>query len=428
MMAQPIPRAVSQERTKNFLERATVFLLQTMIFLIPWEPLITIPSFGSAVRAVGILAFLVGILSLLSLGRLQKPSPMFFCMILFVAWVMASLLWTIDAELTLQRCFSYIQLLFFVWLIENNFVNYRDLTRTLEVYVLGSYLACGLTFLFFILAGGSSMGGRYGVGDTNWSANLVAISIPISLHLSLTKIPLRLPRKIYLFFTPIGLFMILLSGSRGGIVVAVVGLSYLLWGTKALTIFWKFIIVAVSAICIFSTIQFIPEYNLDRILGIQEELTTGTMSLRRQIWNQALIVYPEHPLSGTGFGTFPAAIGMVKGYYDISAHNSFISILVEGGIIGLGLFLLIPFVGLMSVFRIPSPDRNLWFVLLSVWGVMNLPLNLEWQKITWLIFALLACYARYYREHSRVSVRQSRRTFSMIPQKNWYPKEMGREN
>jgi O-antigen ligase len=78
------------------------------------------------------------------------------------------------------------------------------------------------------------------------------------------------------------------------------------------------------------------------------------------------------------------------------AHNTFLSVLVELGIVGallLGGLLVSAF---RSALRMPSLERCLWVALLLTWSVGVSSLTWEYRKPTWFLFGILAAhvYAR----------------------------------
>jgi O-antigen ligase len=71
------------------------------------------------------------------------------------------------------------------------------------------------------------------------------------------------------------------------------------------------------------------------------------------------------------------------------AHNTFLSVLVEEGVIGFGLFCALMGVLGLSACQMPPVARKLWIVTLGVWVVGVCGASWEMQKPTWFIFGLL---------------------------------------
>jgi O-antigen ligase len=97
------------------------------------------------------------------------------------------------------------------------------------------------------------------------------------------------------------------------------------------------------------------------------------------------------------------------------AHNTFLSVLVELGIVGaLLLFALLASV-LCSALRAGYLERCLWITLLLTWTVGVSALTWEYRKPTWLLFGLAAAHAYARRRDEPVVVyeRQPRPTYDV---------------
>jgi O-antigen ligase len=71
------------------------------------------------------------------------------------------------------------------------------------------------------------------------------------------------------------------------------------------------------------------------------------------------------------------------------AHNSFISVAVETGIVGLLLYLGMFFAVFLALMRLPSFERRFTLVLLAALMVAMMPLSWDDQKSVWFVLALL---------------------------------------
>jgi O-antigen ligase len=76
-----------------------------------------------------------------------------------------------------------------------------------------------------------------------------------------------------------------------------------------------------------------------------------------------------------------------------AAHNTFLSILAEEGLVGFGLFLLLWLGLVLPVLRLPNLVRNLWLVTLATWATGVFTLTWEDRKPTWFLFGLLAAWS-----------------------------------
>jgi len=102
--------------------------------------------------------------------------------------------------------------------------------------------------------------------------------------------------------------------------------------------------------------------------------------------------FTQKPIMGYGTGGFKAAV-RPYGIYQV-AHNSFLSVLVEQGIVGLLLYLTMIFAVVLAVCRLPRLERRFALVLLCTLGVTMLPLTWEANKAVWFVLAALLGLAR----------------------------------
>jgi O-antigen ligase len=75
------------------------------------------------------------------------------------------------------------------------------------------------------------------------------------------------------------------------------------------------------------------------------------------------------------------------------AHNTFLSILVEQGVVGFAIFLILLVMLFYSALKLPVLGRSLWLVMLLTWGLGAAAMTWENTKPTWLLFGLMAADA-----------------------------------
>jgi hypothetical protein len=167
----------------------------------------------------------------------------------------------------------------------------------------------------------------------------------------------------------IDMVWVFLSGSRGGIVLGLLGMTYLLFAMRGALP--RFAAVAAGVLLAsFLTARFagLDEYTrhrLDKALDTQEGLR-GRTSGRSDLVLGAWYMFLDHPL-GVGTGGFApswARLGIRKGMTDYAygaakeAHAAWAKTLAENGIIGLALLL-----GYVASFAVSalrrSPSRKL---------------------------------------------------------------------
>ncbi len=129
----------------------------------------------------------------------------------------------------------------------------------------------------------------------------------------------------------------LLTASRAGLLsIGILVVLLLLLPSKDEKVdIWRsfkkiFILVFTIAAIIFLAYRFLPEASLNRLLAFDDYASGSGRSIK---WEYAIELFKQRPLFGWGWGGFSyGSIG--------SLHNTFLTLLCEGGIVGLSLFTL----------------------------------------------------------------------------------------
>ena len=155
-------------------------------------------------------------------------------------------------------------------------------------------------------------------------------------------------RCICLAFYAVGVMLIVLTGSRGGLLTfGVVGLLLLFRKTRTITFSLKAITV-VFALVILS----MSSINLERystLFTLKEDYNFQGEDGRLALWSIGMQAILSNPLTGVGVMCFPNAIGLdraARGTVSqawLTAHNSAVQIGTETGVIGLLLYLWMSF-------------------------------------------------------------------------------------
>lgn len=107
-----------------------------------------------------------------------------------------------------------------------------------------------------------------------------------------------------------------------------------------------------------------------------------------RIWKAGAEAFVARPVFGYGTGSFPLVVAPILGIARAS-HNSFLSVLVEEGIVGfifyIGMFVAV----FMAALNLPALERRFALVTLATLFVAMLPLPWEDNKPAWFILAAL---------------------------------------
>ncbi len=196
-----------------------------------------------------------------------------------------------------------------------------------------------LTGLLVVLALYSLTTGRLAVlgGGPNVFARLMFLFAAASLGVSARF------RILGLVFSVIGFALVALSGSRGGLLAAVVGGFAFLWMERA-RISSKLVVVMGGVATAAMVFVFTPlgrrVYDVFSYRILELTLQEGYTSDRDVLFEEAMEVWMQQPLLGTGISGWAALQWATAESMSSHPHNLFSEILSEGGVIAGCLLLL----------------------------------------------------------------------------------------
>lgn len=376
------------------MNRIAFALLWCFVFVIPWEEVVRLPGLGSLPRLVGMLACVVGVLHVVARGSLRPLSRFHVFALLFVLWAAVSGYWSIDPEATRVRVITYVQLGVLAWLIWELAWSPASQRALLQAYVLGACVGAAGIIRNYWSGVALDAGARFsGLGaNPNDLGLILALALPIAWYLGLSS-PRRHTALAWLSFIPVGMAAILLTASRGAFAAGLVGLIIIPWTMGRLRVGAKLALVALGLCSIVLVMRFVPAASLDRIRSARADIESGYFGGRGVIWQSGLDVVKERPFAGVGAGAFGTAVAPTLGEQR-SSHQTFLSIQVEGGIVGLGLFLTmvaaLVSATMTSLPRLPRIQRTLAIVLLGVLAAGSLSAAWDYKKQLWFVLGLLA--------------------------------------
>ena len=390
----------------TYFANVTYFFLWIVVFAMPWENAVVIPGFGTVSRVIGVAAFAAAVLSIAETRSLRVPALQHNIMALFVAWATLSYFWTFDLQRTRVNAMSLIQLLMLVWLIWEFARTRKQQLLLLRAYVLGTVVSASSVIAAFLTGAGDAHNyGRYtGLGfNPNDLSLTLALSLPISMYLAVRDESLRGRVAIYAMHMAMALGAILISASRGPLLAASGLLILVPFVFALLKPMQKTVTATVASLLLVAMIFMVPKSSWARLSTIGQEVSSGTLNERTMIWTAGWTVFGQQPFGGVGTGAFAAAVehnlGMgftnadsTSNTHDVElvAHNTFVSVLVETGVIGLALFLSILLALTLCAWKFPTLERAFWFSLLAVWLIGVSSLTWENRKPTWFLFGVLA--------------------------------------
>jgi O-antigen ligase len=372
-------------------------LLWLFVCSFPVEKTIEIPGLGNISKVLGTLALGAGFLAVVIDGRIRVMSRAHAVLAMFVMWSAVTLRWSLDPDSTTVKALTCAQLLGMAWLIWEFCASESQVTRLMQAYVFGTLYAAVNTLMRYQLAR-QTYYQRYAADgfDPNDFALTLALSIPMSYALGLRSKGLRA----WLYWAQLGLvsLTILLSASRTGFLASCVAASIVPLTFAYTRRRQKLVILTGALAAVLTLMAVVPASSWQRLSTIGSEVQSGSLNDRGLIWRSGLTVYRDHWLAGVGSGAYPRSVEPLLGWparWLIVAHNTFLSVLVETGIVGFLLFAGFLALLLQAVWRTEGVNRMVWIVTLAVWFIGVNTLTWEIRKPTWLIFALALASARF---------------------------------
>ena len=379
-------------RTGIGTRRLAFGLSLLLIFVIPLENSIVLPGFGTIARSIGLLATGAWVIELFRSGRLRRLNLFHVSVLLFVGWNLLSFFWSIDPERSYDRIVTYMQLFVMVLLIWDLYPNLSALRRGLQAFVFGCLGA--VLSVFGALAAGNAEGinERYSASgfDQNFIGTILAIGISLAWFLTQDDGGPRgrygpLVRIVNVLYIPAAVAAVLLTGSRTASLALIPGAIYIA-RTLLRNRSWRAVlaIAAVGAALLF-LLPALPDAPLERVLGTGDAISQGDFGGRISRWRDGWALFKERPLLGVGSGAFGAASSQGDGV----AHNVFLGILDEIGIVGFALFSAVLINVTRSAIRQPVSRSWLWLAILASWLIAAASLSIELKKLTWLLFTVV---------------------------------------
>lgn len=159
--------------------------------------------------------------------------------------------------------------------------------------------------------------------------------------------------------------------------------------------------------------DFIVEVVLSIIPAIRQG--TDTVGLRYGLWQAGWRMWLDHRILGVGIGMFPQRLvvygrGLVPFHYlHLGAHNMYVQVLAETGLIGFTLFVfsiltsiqnfwVIRFMGNVTVKSL----GNVWLIVLLVLLIGGITKHDHYDKLVWFAMGISVYFVRYHQRELQI--------------------------
>ncbi len=375
------------------MRRVAWGLLLTFVFTIPWEYSLNLGEpLGHVARIAGILTLLAAIPSVLQQGRLRTLGAMQWLVLAFYLWMCASYFWTIVPDMTLEKMRGFFQELMIVWLVWEFAESPEDVRSLMRAYIAGAWVLALLT-LGSLFSGTAEIDQIRFVAegqDANDMARYLDMGLPMAALLATCERRWA-ARFLAWGYLPLGVVAVLVTASREGFVAALLAL----FGCGVL-LARRYKRTSVGAIALLPVIVIgisliVPHGTFDRLATIPEELNRGDLNQRWNIWHAGWKAFVHAPLVGTGAGSFVSAAGLNP--VD-TAHDTALSILADGGLVGLFMAVAIVLLAIHATVKMRGPLQLALATALLGWSTTSLVATVEENRSTWLLIGLIAAAGR----------------------------------
>jgi O-antigen ligase len=360
--------------------------LWLFVFSLPWQGIIRVGNVAVVGRLLGALALASALMAVVISARFRRWQLFHVAAMLFVIWCGIGVFY-FEMPNVPKKFWTFVQLFAVLWMIWELAPTTQRLRGLLAAYLLGAYVSALNTVL--LLRTGEAMR-RFAAGgmDPNDLAMTLALAVPTAWYLGITT-PRPVFRWIARGYLPIGLLAVILTGSRGGMLTALVGLLIIPLTGARLSPGKMAAAVVLLAAAGGLAVAYVPENIVARLESTGTEVEDARLGGRFKLWVAGANAFMKQPVMGYGTSGFIPAIEPELGPRAQVAHNSFLSVLVEEGLIGFMLYATMLVTAFLSIRRLPALERRFALVLLLTMCTAMMPLTWEDVKAVWFTMALV---------------------------------------
>ena len=304
---------------------------------------------------IGGLVFLIGLFFFIKNIKIIKSVPLFWPIFFFIGFSFLSIFYSINSPESIKE-FIRIATIFLLYFLAYKLIQEEKDWNLLLKFILISYIFPGIVALgqfAFGLGLPDEFGGFNRVYGTFNHPNPFAfytffiLGITIALILSQKKeVITKLDKKWLWILTSPLIFLLFITYTRSA-------LACLFIFVFALGIL-KYKKILLGGIILFLTAYFLSDIFQQRLWELFTLDPYGSIVWRLRLWQQMLPISLWQPWFGYGIGTFDNLAEYYRGFDwgSLEAHNDYLKIFVENGIIGLLSYISIILGLLFYLFRI----------------------------------------------------------------------------
>lgn len=393
------------------MRRLAYYLAIFFVLSVPWEAAIQLGPIGRGSKVLGLVAGLTWLLSALARGRIRTPDRFQKAYFLFLIWSGLTFFWSIVPGTTWRGFLTYAQLFLMVMMLWDLLDTRKKVETAIQAYVLGAFVTSSSIILKYV----QSPAARFPAHDrvnalgyqTDGIALIVAIAGPAAWYLatrprssSRRSLAIQLVNFAYV---PVGMMAVVLTGTRGATLASIPTAVFVIWSLRHASGVLRLAAVGAVVCASVLVILYAPRGMLDRIssatTATQLGQQGGALSGRWSIWTASVHVWMHHPVQGTGVDSHRTAVTPALEQFKIyktpekEAHNTYVSVLTETGLVGELLFLGVLFSVFARIRELTGRLRWYWSAQVGVLLIGAMSLSLEDSKSVWIFLSLAVAAA-----------------------------------
>ena len=375
-------------------------------FLVPLDSVAVMAEGGATItKLVGMLAAAVLLGAGLVERRLIQPPAAALWWCLLALWAVMSAAWAVDSDIVFGRLPTMLSLVA-LYLVAVSFrVSTKELSWICVMMVLGGAMAAGTGYFlgFDEEATGGAARGRLTIGQENTNPNTLAavLVLPMALaiggFIGLRGLLTKVAAIAAMGLMTVGLYITM---SRTGIVALAVMLLVFLYRFRV-----RSPVVVVVAVLLSLTAA-MPEAFFERMSDAVSGRAAETGGGRYDTWQGGIKALNEYWAIGAGLSNFPTVLSRYAPGLSMVAHNAYLGIWVELGIVGLGLMLAAVISHLLLAVRLRRAQSGAGIALraaeAAAFGGLAFAFFGEvlWRKHFWMVWTLLIWASRLAQEQT----------------------------
>lgn len=408
-----LEQAVGPSKLERSTRAAALGLSLLLIFTLPWRGAFQFGGIGTIGRLVGAIVAAVWGINMLFRREVRILSRLHLLLGALVCLSAISYVWSIAPRQTLGTTLRYVLILGILVVIWDLYRTDAAIEYAFFAYVIGAYLVVGAVFYNFLLESVVHTNRYTAFGlNPNIIARMLVLGTPLAGYLVVRPtaplLPHRIVRAFNLSYVVLSAVAITLTVARQGLIGLGISFAFLAFlgyqdwvrdpdlsipvGRKMLAVGTGVLLIVIMAAV---SLVLIATNLLSRLLLTPLEIASGDFGGRAPIWEAGMTVIRQRPVLGHGSGTFVPAVEpfFPEGEVPVAAHNAFIQLGVELGLIGIVLYTAILVVVAVAIYRQHTRYRGLWVCLFAILLVLILIEGIVANIVKYLIFMFVLATA-----------------------------------